>query len=107
MKREEILNKAKKENKFADEWKVDVLKNSNIVALILLVTIIGVMLILSMVQYFRTGTSFANPFIFVFQLVSVLTIQSFTKYCYSKKTFEIVIAVIALISAICVAIFLI
>lgn len=106
MKREEILNKAKKENKHSDEWKIDILKNSNIVALILLVTIIGLMLMLSTVQCFSTGTPFANPFIFVFQLASVCAIQSFVKYCYNKKPFEIIVAIIALIGAVCVAVFL-
>lgn len=107
MTREDVLNKAKRENKVYDEWEVDILKNSNIIALILLVVIIGLMLIISLVQHIKTGTPFANPFIFVFQLVSILAIQSFTKYCYNKKTYELITAVISIIGSIYIAIFLI
>ncbi len=107
MKREEVLNKSKKENKDADEWQVDVLKNSNMFALIILVTVIGLMLLKSTTQYFTTGMPFANPFIFVFQLACVLATQSFFKFCYDKKPFEIIIAVIAFITGAYVAIFLI
>ncbi len=107
MKREEILNKAKKENKVADEWQFDVLKNANAAALILLVAIIAGMLIKSTTQYYTTGMPFANPFIFVFQLACIVTIQSFIKFCYDKKPLEIITAIIGFIAAGYIALFLI
>ena len=100
MKREEILEKAKKENKIFDEGKSEILKNANMVSFILLVVIIGVMLILSMCQYFSTGEPFANPFIFVFQLAFLCAIQSFVKFCYDKKPFEIIFSILSLIVAV-------
>lgn len=107
MKRDEILEKAKRENKHTDEWQVDVLKNANIIALIVIVTIIGLMLMLSMVQHFQIGEPFANPFIFLFQLAAICAVQSFVTSCYTKKPFQIILAVICVIASVCIAVFLI
>ncbi|OON98725.1 MAG: hypothetical protein ATN35_03690 [Epulopiscium sp. Nele67-Bin004] len=97
MDREEILNRAKKENEVADEWEFDVLKNSNMVALILLVTSISVMLIESVLQHFKEEEPFANPFIFVFQLAFLTGVQNFTRFYYEKKLISIIVAIICFI----------
>ncbi len=100
MNKEEILNRAKKENKIADEWEVDVQKNANIIALILLVAIIGIMLMFSTIQIFQGVEPFANPFIFLFLLFIIMAIQSFVLYFYNKKILELVKAIIGIIVAI-------
>ncbi len=100
MNREEILNKAQKENKIADEYQVDVLKNANLVALILLIAIIGIMLMFSIIQMFQGKVPFANPFIFVFLLAFVLTFQSFVVYCGNKKKIELLKSIVGLVVAV-------
>ena len=95
MDKKEILNRAKKENKILDEWKVDINKNAAIVSSVVAITTIGIMLIISMVQQIKTGSSFAEPAIFIFIISMMYWSNYLTSYYYNRKPLELVITIIS------------
>lgn len=91
MEKEEILRKAKKENKKGDERTRSIETISSEVSYIAVITTLGILAMECAVQTTKTGTSFAdiNIFILLF-MVAIFTKYITLYYYYKKKRFLIV-----------------
>ncbi|OOB80376.1 MAG: hypothetical protein BEN19_05260 [Epulopiscium sp. Nuni2H_MBin003] len=83
MNRKEILEQAK--NTKFDEGEYEILKTSSLAAYIILVAVISIMATTSVTQYFTKGESFANPLIFIIQLLVALAVQTCVRLYYKIR----------------------
>ena len=101
MDKNEILQKAKKENQKCDEREFDIEKTSNLVAYITTVTILGVLAIIGFVQKINGLQPIVEINVISFIFLSILATKYATMHYYYKSAKYLWVSIIASVGSLC------
>jgi len=100
MKKDDILEKSRKENLFGDERTKNIAKTANENAYWAIMAVFGLLTIVALIQRLVTGSAFADYHIFILPFFIGWSGKSITTYIYNKTTDSLITSISSFIAAI-------